>query len=370
MVKITTKDYINRVKPKHSIQYDYSKTVYNGLKNDLTVICPTHGEFIVSANGHDRLGHGCVKCTGIGKIENPLEFFIERAHETHNHKYDYSGITEYNGVMKKYPVVCPDHGMWEVSLDNHINKKSSCPKCKGRSLSYLEKIEYAKTVHGDSYDYSLITKNFNSNQKVPIVCPEHGMFKQLWTNHIHQMHGCPQCNICGRKPVSLDELKRRTYALDTGYEYDWDSYMGYADNQFKIKCNKHGWFTQQLSNHLQGQKCPKCKASKGEESLRTLLTLKNIPYIEQKTFDLCRNPKTNTLLRFDFYIPHLNLCIEYDGEFHFKPVKFFGGVKSYEKQVFLDGVKNEFCKNNNINLIRISFTQFNDIESILNNLVI
>lgn len=370
MVIITTEEYINRVKPKHTIPYDYSKTIYNGFKNDVTVICPTHGEFTVSASGHDKLGHGCVKCTGIGKISNPLEFFLGKAREIHGNKYDYSNIVVYNGVMKKYPVICPDHGLWEVSLDNHINKKSSCPKCKGRSLSYIEKIEQASKIHEGKYDYSLIKKNFNSNQKLPIICQVHGKFKQLWTNHVHQEQGCPQCKDIGRKPVPLDVLKERTYALNTGYTYNWETYNGYFDGTFNIKCPKHGWFTQQLSNHLQGQKCPNCKSSKGEGTIRKILDEKKISYIPQKTFDLCVNPKTGFRLKFDFYLPHLNLCIEYDGELHFQPIEFFGGKKSYQKQLYLDNIKNQFCHDNHINLLRISFLQFNDIETILNNLLI
>jgi len=370
MVKITTEEYINRVKNLHDIEYDYSKTIYNGYHNNIIVICPNHGEFEVSAQGHSKLKHGCIKCTGVGRINNHLEFFIEKAKNIHNDVYDYSQITEYKGVMKKYPVKCPKHGIWEVSLDNHINKKSMCPKCKGKSMSYLEKIDTAHQIHNKKYDYSLITQNFNSDQKVPIICTEHGVFEQLWTNHVHQMHGCPKCNQCGKKPLTVEEIKEKIYSLNTGYEYDWDTYVSYYDNRFKIKCPTHGWFTQQVSNHLMGQKCPGCKESRGEETIRLWLDNKNISYITQKTFDLCRNPQTNFLLRFDFYIPHLNSCIEYDGQFHFKPVKFFGGDDSYKKQLFLDNVKNEFCKNNNINLIRISYIQFNDIETILNNIII
>ena len=370
MVKITTEEYINRVKNIHDIKYDYSKTIYNGYKNDLIVICPKHGEFKVNAYSHQKRNHGCIECTGVGKINNPLRFFIEKANKIHNNKYDYSLINEYNGVMKKYPIKCHEHGIWEVSLDNHINKKSSCPKCKGRTLSYLEKIEQANIIHEGLYDYSLIDKDFKSDQKVPIICSIHGTFTQLWTNHIHQKHGCPDCKKCGRKPISLDELKKRTYDLNTGYEYNWDSYKGYYNGNFEIKCNIHGWFKQQLSNHLQGQKCPKCKTSRGEENIRKFLNEKKVPFIEQKTFDSCVNPKTNYHLKFDFYIPHLNLCIEYDGQLHFKPVKFFGGNESYEKQIYLDNIKNEFCKNNKINLLRISFIQFNDIEKILENIII
>lgn len=60
-------------------------------------------------------------------------------------------------------------------------------------------------------------------------------------------------------------------------------------------------------------------------------------------------------------------CIEYDGEQHFKPVKF--GTQSYEdavrKHEYIkkhDEMKNAFCKDNSINLIRIPYYEFEDLE--------
>lgn len=58
---------------------------------------------------------------------------------------------------------------------------------------------------------------------------------------------------------------------------------------------------------------------------------------------------------FDFYIPEYNLIIEYDGEQHFKSLKFFGGERRYIKQKEYDTVKNKYCKNKDINIIRISY---------------
>jgi hypothetical protein len=94
-------------------------------------------------------------------------------------------------------------------------------------------------------------------------------------------------------------------------------------------------------------------------------TLKNIPYIEQKTFDLCRNPKTNTLLRFDFYIPHLNLCIEYDGELHYRSSSIFGGDETLSRIKKNDMIKTNWCLENNIKLIRIPYKKKNKIFKIL-----
>ena len=60
---------------------------------------------------------------------------------------------------------------------------------------------------------------------------------------------------------------------------------------------------------------------------------------------------------FDFYLPVKNIAIEYDGEQHFKSVDFFGGEETFKKQQLHDKIKTNYCKNNNISLLRIKFDQ-------------
>ena len=74
-------------------------------------------------------------------------------------------------------------------------------------------------------------------------------------------------------------------------------------------------------------------------------------------------------MQFDFYIPNLNLCIEYDGKQHFEPINYFGGIDSFNKQIIKDSIKNDFCHKNNIKLMRIPYYEFNNIEKILDNVL-
>lgn len=70
-------------------------------------------------------------------------------------------------------------------------------------------------------------------------------------------------------------------------------------------------------------------------------------------------------LPFDFYLPEYNICIEYDGEQHNRSVKHFGGDKAFYTRIKHDNIKNEYCKNNGISLLRIPY--FKNIEEELNN---
>ena len=67
---------------------------------------------------------------------------------------------------------------------------------------------------------------------------------------------------------------------------------------------------------------------------------------------------------FDFYVPSINLLIEFDGKQHYEPLSFFGGIEAFEKLKTNDKIKNDYCEDNYINLIRIKYDEDN-IESIL-----
>lgn len=94
--------------------------------------------------------------------------------------------------------------------------------------------------------------------------------------------------------------------------------------------------------------------SKGETYIKELLEYFNIDYIPQKRFDDCKHKKS---LPFDFYLPKYNLAIEYDGRQHFEPIEHWGGEKRFIELQKHDDIKNTYCKNNNINLIRIPYTK-------------
>lgn len=297
-----------------------------------------------------------------------LQEQIEKAKKIHNNKYDYSYIKTYKGVMDLYNIKCPEHGVWQVTLDNHINKKSGCPKCRGHKLTTKEKTELARKIHKYKYSYELINglPKIINHEKYDIICPEHGVFNMRWTNHTNMKQGCPKCNTAGRKSLNKQQIIKQIKDLNTEFKYDWNSLKGYYNNSFRIKCSKHGWFHQQPSNHLQGQRCRKCNNSKGEDKIEELLKLNNIEFETQKSFP---NLKMNQSLLFDFYIPELNLCIEFDGELHFKPVKFFGGEEEFKRIKKSDSMKNKYCKENNIKLLRIPYTEYNNIEEILNKIL-
>lgn len=90
---LTTNDFIKKAKSIHGDKYDYSKTIYNGTYNELTITCPIHGDFIQRANDHLN-GHGCSYCgNNMSKMEDEICNFLDAIGE----KYERNNRTILNG---------------------------------------------------------------------------------------------------------------------------------------------------------------------------------------------------------------------------------------------------------------------------------
>jgi hypothetical protein len=99
--------------------------------------------------------------------------------------------------------------------------------------------------------------------------------------------------------------------------------------------------------------------SSGERMVRLFLEDNKVKFKQYHKIKGCVSEKNGKcyLLTFDFFIPSKNLVIEYDGGQHFAPVSKFGGQESFERTVMLDEIKNQFCIDNNIKMLRIPYTK-------------
>lgn len=115
------------------------------------------------------------------------------------------------------------------------------------------------------------------------------------------------------------------------------------------------------ANFKHTNSCGKCnKKSIGEEKIEKILIESNISFIKQYKFDTCRFKDTNQKARFDFYVDNKYL-IEYDGRQHF----YEDNGTKWEKLEYYkqhDAIKNQWCKENNIPLIRIPYTHLKDLS--------
>ena len=99
--------------------------------------------------------------------------------------------------------------------------------------------------------------------------------------------------------------------------------------------------------------------SKGERKIRTWFLNNNIKFEPQYSFDDLKK------YSFDYYLPDLNFCVEYDGEYHYNSYKRIGGNDKLLKIKKRDHIKDSFCYENNIKLLRIPYWDYNNIDQIL-----
>ena len=121
-------------------------------------------------------------------------------------------------------------------------------------------------------------------------------------------------------------------------------------------------------NLLRGYGCPNCSSSKGEKKIRKFLLKNNINFKPQFWFSDLKGYK-GWVLKFDFAVfdndDNLKSLIEFDGKGHFSPISQYGGIESFNKTQAYDNLKNQYCINNKIPLIRIPFWDFRKISIIL-----
>jgi very-short-patch-repair endonuclease len=276
------------------------------------------------------------------------EEIVDRSKKIHNDKYIYEKQDYKNGASK-INFICKIHGEYTQSIESHLQGRG-CAKCSGNSPYTVESLkEKMLKLYNNKYSYNL--SNFKNNEsKIDIFCKKHGKFTMKVSNHLHGQE-CKFCSHCVYTNSKFIELCNR---LHNGY-YDY-SKVDYKNHKSSIviKCPSHGEFTQNARTHLRGHGCTSCNLSKGEILIEQFLKSSNIKYYKQMKLEGCSYKKK---LPFDFYLPDINMCIEFDGYQHFSPIKFFGGEEAFNAQKKRDEIKNKYCKENGIKLLRISYIE-------------
>jgi very-short-patch-repair endonuclease len=324
--KLTTSEFIEKAQSQKRHQnsdgtpkYTYDKVDYVNSKEKIIITCPKHGDFLQKPNDHLH-GYGCPYCGNI--IKKTTDEFIRDAQESHKN---------------------PDDGTPKYTYD---------------------KVDYV-----------------NNKTPVIITCPKHGDFLQKPDDHLHGK-GCKMCGIESRTKKKSsntekfieDAKKVKVHQNPDGtpkYNYDNVNYIN-SYTPVIITCPKHGdWGTTTPTNHLTGTGCPICNESKGEKTIYNYLKQEyNYDVVPQHTYKDCtnkdKNKKTCREYEFDFYLPQFNIIIEFDGIQHFKRInRFHKTEEEFQERVEDDLYKVNYCKNNNIKLIRISYNE-KDIISQLN----
>lgn len=349
---------------------------YKGMRKKILRRCTQCGEERYVLAHHLLEGHGCPRCTAQERGKSYRKSHEEFVSQIASINPNIIILSEYQTNLSRIQCKCKIDGfLWEtqahVLLGGH-----GCPVC-GRANNELASKprmthdEYVAAVSKRFPNIKVLTEYKATTKRVTYMCT---CCNYTWNAiastilHAKSESGCPRCAKVARvsEPEFLERLRQSTSYVD--YVSGYTTMTSHA----LFRCAKCGHEWSALPpNILKGRGCPKCKLSRGAKSISKYLREHNVLYEAEYRFDDCVDERQ---LPFDFYLPELNTVIEYDGEQHFGPVRFGQytediAIAKFEQAQKHDEIKNKYCETHNINLIRIPYTDFDEIPNILDKLI-
>lgn len=400
-----------KFKAAHNNEYEYEG--YVNVDKSFFAICKEHGKFPITAESHLKGNGKCPLCYSNKAFEKFIDGKRYYACEIH-------GDVPI-GLYRSLNQGCPECATENLRINNNILFENAVHKrfdnnynviitnynviltCKkhGTTLTYSKKEIQQKyqTTYLCNDCLEEYRRSVADAARVNLLAKVKEILIKKYSNAYTFVDFIDNSNIdnCKVKLLNIHTGKEKITKADTiikdmlakTHRYILKNFMSYEEGKAKMrelgitgfreyqKWHKRTQQTDLPSNPLRYYKekwisyCdffgtnPNEKMSGGEKRIEKYLKRKNINFVWQKRFKDCRDKMP---LPFDFYVPKYNLIIEFDGEQHYKETKKFGR-ESFEITQKHDIIKNKYCLDNNINLLRLTFDDLfhNVIEWALDN---
>lgn len=331
------------------------KEDYKNVTQKLEYVCNKHKDKGILKISYSKLmnGRGCTYCgreRNIQAVRKPFNY-NEAIELCNKHDFEFVEIKRENSVIYIY-FICNKHrelGIQRMRKENMKRDIKGCQYCKGNLPEW-----YVRQKISIEYPHiELIGEYKNMSTPLECHCKKHDVYWITTPQNILYGHGCVQCGLeklSEQRTLSQEEFENMIKDVNPDLEII-SEYKG-MEYDITVKCKKCGyvWTLNAASLKLNGTRCKKCSFTyKGEDRIIEVLQELDVYFIHQCKFEDCKDKKC---LPFDFYLPDYNLCIEFDGEQHYKP-KF--GEESFVKTQAHDKIKNEYCESHNIDLLRIPY---------------
>lgn len=263
-------------------------------------------------------------------------------------KYDFHCLScDYKFKSTAYQISIGKYGCRKCAI------KANADKCRKKDPYFLNTL-------GNKINAKALSPEWKSySYKYKWQCNNCNWVWSASGSNVSRKQGCPNCAGKIKHDSDLQKLANRYNGKCLSKKYIL------ATARYKWKCaNGHIW--ESTYNNIQQHWCPICNESKGERRINDYL-IKNglheeVDYHRQYRFIDCKYKRK---LPFDFYIPFLNLIVEYDGDQHFKEASNFGGKETLKRTQHNDSIKTAYCQQKGIKLLRIPYWELNNIETIL-----
>lgn len=353
------KDFIEKNTKSQLLSSEYCT-----VSTKMMLRCDCGDEFLTTFNDVRRGKVQCNKCSLKQKYlkkSKTHESFISEVNELTGEEYEVIGI--YKNSKTKIKIKHKNCGtFWSVKPNSFLSG-SRCPNCFRPNYNMDTPLYKKRVFDLVGCEYDVIGEYIKSTKKIEMLHNTCGLSYDVTPSNFLFGQRCPKCN--GSIKKTQTEFETEIFDL-VGSEYSVLGEYINTKTHIKVRHNICGFeYDVTPSNILKGRRCPQCNESKGEAALRYYCENEKIPFAQEYSFDELMGNK-GVCLRFDMAILKLNGnvkgLIEYDGVFHYE-VQYseenFNNLKIHDER------KNQYCKNNDIPLLRIPYWEFDNIESVL-----
>ena len=240
-----------------------------------------------------------------------------------------------------------------------VIKGNWCPKCAHLKYTYKFVNNLINEKNG-----RLITDKYEN--VLSILYVECCKCKNIWETTFSRILANNWCRKC----YDINQKLSSEYVEKVINDNDGILLSKYDDvfEILSVQCNKCKFIWHPIFSNIQsGTWCPQCSSNKTEIKIKNIMKeifpLYDIEY-KYNNFNWLKT-KNGGKQEIDIYIPNIKLAIEYDGQQHFKPVRFGGidahsALNKFENQKRLDKLKNRKMASHKKDIryfIRIPYTE-------------
>jgi hypothetical protein len=258
---------------------------------------------------------------------------------------------------------CKIKKSYEVYIENLIKSKNTF----GHKYPQLVE-EWSDRNEKSPFEYSVSS----STNKVWWICKKGHEWEETINKRTTSGRNCPYCS--GRRVCEDNCLSKINPELASEWNYKKNKNLTPFDvtsgSEKKVwwtckNCNNN--WKAMIYNRTNGSGCPICFESKGEKKIRKYLEINKVELISQKEFKGLIGLNGGNL-SYDFYLPKLNILIEYQGEFHDGSNGLYT-ISNLSMQQEHDRRKRDYSDKNGFTFIEIWYWDYDNIESILENIL-
>ena len=275
---------------------------------------------------------------------------------------------EYKSNYDKLVWICLNCGKEFEASFNTIKRNGFSGMCKKCSMKKVQENNKNKDTLKEikNMNYEIMNGANGSHENI-IIKDKDGYLYETSYNRLVVMKNIPLKTFNGN---TFNRYNLNIWIKNNGLNKDIiliDYY--YKNNQIYMiyKCKHCGEIYNKKFSNVKNlvsicQKCSDKSQSNISKKTEEYLIKNKLKYIREYRIKYCRNIKP---LPFDFYLPDYNICIEVDGIQHYEPATFGGisrekAIDNFRESKIRDNIKTQYCKDNNIKLIRIPYWEFND----------